>query len=194
MRNMPTPINSTRHANGPTFSESKQSESEENSSSTSKHQYADGNWSEGHPPSPTDSTMTRIPAALSEVLIDKEDSVHPSSGNDDDTSDINTARRTSDKMSPKDPTKKTPSSGRVNDNLWQIFSAKNCTYCCAAGSITLLGLSVACFTLPSISTYAEERNAVQAIGYTGGVLSLLFGIGTGLYVKSIYSQPERRFQ
>jgi hypothetical protein len=75
-----------------------------------------------------------------------------------------------------------------------MFSAKNCTYCCAAGSITLLGLSVACFVLPSISSYAAERTAVQAVGYTGGILSLLFGIGTGLYVKSVYNQPDQRIQ
>ncbi len=191
-----TPIsnNSKHRTEDPTRLQNRNSESDENLYSSTNSKFADGTWNEGQHDNSPASMVTRVPAAMNEVLIDQEISAHPSAGNEYDDSDADTARASAGRMNTQDPSKQTQSLRSADGDLWQMFSAKNCTYCCAAGSITLLGLSVACFTLPSISSYAAERTAVQAVGYTGGILSLLFGIGTGLYVKSVYSQPDQRIQ
>lgn len=60
-------------------------------------------------------------------------------------------------------------------------------HCYTAASIGLLCLSATCFVLPSISTYSPERTAVQALSYTGGVISLLSGLAAGASVLSAYA-------
>lgn len=60
-------------------------------------------------------------------------------------------------------------------------------HCYTAASIGLLCLSATCFVLPSISSYPPERTAVQALSYTGGVISLLSGLAAGASVLSAYT-------
>lgn len=60
-------------------------------------------------------------------------------------------------------------------------------HCYTAASIGLFCLSVTSFVLPSISTYAPERAAVQALGYTAGVISLLSGLAVGAAAVSAHT-------
>jgi hypothetical protein len=60
-------------------------------------------------------------------------------------------------------------------------------HCYTAASISLLCLSVTSFVLPSISTYPPERSAVQTLGYTAGVISLLSGLAAGASVVAAYT-------
>jgi hypothetical protein len=59
--------------------------------------------------------------------------------------------------------------------------------CYTAASASLLCLSVISFILPSISTYSPERTAVQTLGYTASVISLLSGLAAGASVVAAYT-------
>jgi hypothetical protein len=184
-------VGETHFLNFPVHFPNAGSESDENSTVASENKAAVGTWNEGSDKNLFSSITTRMPADLNEVITDAKESNHGNENNENDSHrSAKSAREAADQMIGPNLTKLHSSSRRFNRELWQIFSAKNYTHCCAAGSVTLLGLSVACFVLPSVSNYAAERIAVQAVGYTGGVLSLLFGIGSGLCVRSIYSRPD----
>ena len=105
---------------------------------------------------------------------------------DEDTQDL--ASVAAEKMSLP-----APGSAQENSQLNQdagVLSAqveRIYLHCYTAASISLLCLSVASFVLPSISTYPPERSAVQALGYTAGVISLLSGLAAGASVVAAYT-------
>jgi len=83
----------------------------------------------------------------------------------------------------------TPENSPVNHDTGVLSTQIEGAYlhCYIAASVGLLCLSVASFTLPSMSTYPPERTAVQILSYTAGVISLLSGLAAGASVLHAYA-------
>lgn len=105
---------------------------------------------------------------------------------DEDTQDL--ASTAAEKMSLPSPglaqenSQLNQDAGVLSNQVERIY-----LHCYTAASISLLCLSATSFVLPSISTYPPERSAVQALGYTAGVISLLSGLAAGASVVAAYT-------
>jgi hypothetical protein len=91
-----------------------------------------------------------------------------------------------------------PAAASVQDNstnykkveVLDIPIERSHLHCASAASVGLIFLSIASFVLPSISTYPPERSAVQALGYSAGVVSLLSGLAAGAFVVYAHAKSS----
>jgi hypothetical protein len=127
---------------------------------------------------------------LNEVHVDQEPAGHESTSRTTDRRpDYVTSQTAVNQMNPSDGIP-APRQSQLNTDAGYLGVSCETSYLygCTAASIGLLILSVASFVIPSISTASEERGAVQALGYTAGVISLLSGLAAGACVVSIHKK------